>query len=142
MEETPIIVNISKKLDSNNHKNFLLENSISHASYELRHKNILNSYTSKTNEEYAKSLYAKGMNYIKERTDDSYKKAFDILTEASIMNHAKAQYNLGVLYEFGLGVDLSLENAARFYTKASLNGYNSEKSLERIIKKKEEILTF
>lgn len=88
-------------------------------------------------------LYRQGYRYHKSRT--AYDKAFACFSKAAMeYNHPKAQFYMGVYYEFGLGVvEKSLDEAAMWYTKAVSGSEVSEPAypgLKRVIQKKKEIL--
>jgi TPR repeat protein len=69
----------------------------------------------------AEKNFQLGMKYFKKQK--LYEKAYDRFKDAAEFNHAKAQYSLGILYEFGLGTVQSISLASEYYTKAKLNGY-------------------
>ncbi len=51
------------------------------------------------------------------------KKAAYYYEKAALMGCSAGQYNMGRLYEYGMGVELNLENAEDWYRKAIENGY-------------------
>lgn len=88
-------------------------------------------------------LYNQGHKYFKSRT--AYKEAFEFFSKAEKEYHLpKAQFYMGVYYEFGLGgVEKSLDEAAKWYTKALAGDEGCEEalpSLRRVIQKKVEAL--
>lgn len=78
-----------------------------------------------------------GITYLQEK---KYKEALDHLKRAAELQNAGSRYNLGVLYEYGLGVELSLEEAAKWYSACGLDFPNASESLDRVIRKKQNIL--
>lgn len=56
------------------------------------------------------------------------------------MKNTGSRYNLGILYEFGLGVEESLEEAAKWYSACGLDFPNAREALDRVIRKKQHIL--
>ena len=63
-------------------------------------------------------LFRQGFNYFE---NGIYKKAYQFFKRAAVTNHVKAQYNLGVLHEFGRGTAQSNQEAIKWYTKALLH---------------------
>jgi TPR repeat protein len=51
-----------------------------------------------------------------------YKKAFLLLEKSARLGHARAQYNLGVMYDNGLGVNTNPKKAFDWYRKAAEQG--------------------
>lgn len=65
-----------------------------------------------------------------------YSKAFACLYHAGLRHHIEAQYNLGLMYELGLGITPSLIKAEGWFKLASDNGCCEAKiALNRIRKK-------
>ena len=56
------------------------------------------------------------------RADVNYKKAVEWYKKAAEQGYAKAQYNLGVMYDNGRGVDVNYKKAAEWYEKAAEQG--------------------
>ena len=66
----------------------------------------------------------------------SYSKAFECFLIAANLGHSKAQFDVGILYEGGLGCKQSLEKAKEYMQKADKNDYKeAKKELLRIQKK-------
>ena len=54
-------------------------------------------------------------------------------------DHVGAKYNLGVLYEFGMGTERSLETASAYYTQAAIGKHpKAARALDRVIRKRGE----
>jgi TPR repeat protein len=49
-------------------------------------------------------------------------KAAKYFRRAAVQGHAKAQYNLGILYQLGRGVPRDLERASYWFDRAKANG--------------------
>lgn len=47
-------------------------------------------------------------------------------------DHPKSCFNLGILYEIGLGTKKSISLASESYTKAYLNGFKKEKVFDAL----------
>ena len=71
--------------------------------------------------------YYYGYDYVRKNLT----KAVEWYTKAAEQGHAKAQFNLGLCYEYGIGVEKDLIKAMEWYTKASKHGY--EKAKERLL---------
>lgn len=69
-----------------------------------------------------------------------YEEAYEHLITAAKLKNAGSRYNLGILYEYGLGVEKSLEEAAKWYSACGLDLPNVSESLDRVIKEKQRIL--
>lgn len=54
--------------------------------------------------------------------ENRYDVVFDLIYKAATMGHADAMYELGVIYEFGLGAEPSLKEALEWYTRAAAQG--------------------
>jgi TPR repeat protein len=54
--------------------------------------------------------------------DGDYKKAFQLLERSAKAGHARAQYNLGVMYDNGLGVISNPKKAIEWFRKAASQG--------------------
>ena len=52
-----------------------------------------------------------------------YRDAFKKLHQAAEQGHVPSQYNIGVMYKKGQGVDINLKEAAKWYLKAANQGY-------------------
>ena len=52
----------------------------------------------------------------------NYKKAFEWYKKAAKQGFAKAQYNLGIMYQNGQGVDVNYKKAFEWYEKAAEQG--------------------
>ena len=52
-----------------------------------------------------------------------YSSAFKKLHQAAEQGHVPSQYNIGVMYKKGRGVDINLKEAAKWYLKAANQGY-------------------
>ena len=62
-------------------------------------------------------------------------KAVEWYTKAAEQGNAVAQYNLGVCYNFGKGVEKDLQKAIEWYTKAAEQGdEDAQEALERLRK--------
>jgi TPR repeat protein len=81
----------------------------------------------------AKEYYKLGMEAIENK---SYRPAFYYLKLAARLRGIDARYNLGVLYEFGLGTKMDLKKASDCYTSA-LGHEKSHEALSRVIVKQE-----
>jgi hypothetical protein len=65
--------------------------------------------------------------------DRNYKQAMTWYGKASDQNFADAQFRLGFMYEKGLGVDQSNQNAVDQYKKAVRNGsVEAQRALDRL----------
>lgn len=82
-------------------------------------------------EEVAEKSYQIGTKYFK--AGKLYEKSFEHFEVAASKNHAKAQYSLGVIYEFGLGKDKSYLEGLMWYKRASENGYKKATNAQRRI---------
>lgn len=96
---------------------------------------IKSTYTI-TKEDEANDFYEIGIKLIYEK---KYKYGFDYLKLAAYLKNISARYNLAVLYEFGLGTELSYKEAAKWYTSA-LEHEKSLSGLKRVIKKQKILL--
>lgn len=77
-----------------------------------------------------------GLEYVNK---NQYEEAYHHLLIAAILKNLGSRYNLGVLYEFGLGVEQSLEEAAKWYSACaggSEPGIDYPGALQRVIRKK------
>ena len=64
------------------------------------------------------------------------KRAFEYFAKAADKGHAKAQYNLGVLYDRGEGTAQNYEQAFEWYSRAAEQGYPpAEYNLAHLYKK-------
>ena len=52
-----------------------------------------------------------------------YSSAFEKLHQAAEQGHVPSQYNIGVMYKKGQGVDINFKEAAKWYLKAANQGY-------------------
>ena len=52
-----------------------------------------------------------------------YKKALEWYTKAAEQGDAEAQYNLGVIYEEGLGIEKDMQKAKHFFKQAAKNKF-------------------
>lgn len=68
---------------------------------------------------YAVEFHDAKPNVVAERDLDVARTYYE---QAAGAGHARAQYDLGSMYEFGTGVPQSIEKAAEFYHKAALGG--------------------
>ena len=71
---------------------------------------------------YLKSVDKSFNTYLKAE-ETSYKKAVEWFIKSAEQGYARAQYALGVCYEYGNGVEFSYVKAAEWYTKAAEKGY-------------------
>lgn len=78
-----------------------------------------------------------GISYFQEK---KYKEAFNHLIVAAKLKNVGSRYNLGILYEFGLGVEESLEEAAMWYSACGLDFPIAREALDRVIGKKQRSL--
>jgi len=69
-----------------------------------------------------------------------YTDAWHHLIFAAELKNSGSRYNLGILYEYGLGVEKSLEEAAKWYSACGLDFPNASKALDRVISQKQQIL--
>ena len=58
-----------------------------------------------------------------------YKKAFILFSKAANANNAKAQFNLGALYDMGLGCEEDKEKAIEYCRKAAYQGHEMAKGI-------------
>lgn len=96
--------------------------------------------THKLSKEEAES-YKDGLKHFKAK--DDWKKTFECFQRAANANHPASQFYVGMLYELGLGIEQSLDEAAKWYTKALAGPEACEEalpSLRRVIQKKGESL--
>lgn len=104
--------------------------------YSLRRRNVLPQDTkkqSKLDDELSEDYFNSG---IKKYKTKDYDEAFRLLMKAATLGHAKAQYNVGILYENGIGTEASLKEAGTWYTYSAAQGNKeANASLERIISK-------
>ena len=82
-------------------------------------------------EEDAERYFETGMQCIQNK---SYKDALEFFKMAAYLKHIEARYNLGQLYEYGLGTPISYTEAAKWYA-ASLEHEKSSKAHKRVIRK-------
>jgi len=77
------------------------------------------------------TLYQQGMDYI-----DKLKpyEAAECFRKAAEQGHAEAQYNLGICYEDGDGVEWSYTEAEKWYAKAAAQGHEEAKLLLDILR--------
>ena len=69
--------------------------------------------------------------------DVNYKKAIEWYKKAAEQGYEGAQYNLGVIYEFGLGVGQSDSMAMRWYAKADAqNDVDAQARINGILAKR------
>lgn len=67
-----------------------------------------------------------------------YKLALGQMTLAAEREDPRAQYNCGLFYEYGLGVEVSFELASKYYTLAATQGHPwAIKSLRKIIRNRD-----
>ena len=52
-----------------------------------------------------------------------YETAFTILKPLAEQGHAEAQYNLGIMYEFGQGIEQDSKEAAKWFYMAAEQGF-------------------
>jgi TPR repeat protein len=71
-------------------------------------------------ENTAETLYKIGWDYYSNKKD--YTKAFMWLHKAALENHDKAQFQVGYLFQHGLGVPQGYKLAMQWYQKAAKNG--------------------
>lgn len=82
------------------------------------------SFAAKGNEDLT-SLYNKGVMYLNGHGDvpRDLKKAYETFRSAAERGHARAQYNLGIMYSTGTHVEESPASAASWLAKAAANGH-------------------
>lgn len=59
-----------------------------------------------------------------------YELAFHHMSIAAEQENPRAQFNLGLLYQYGLGVEKSYELASKWFTLAAIQGH--ERSIEAL----------
>jgi TPR repeat protein len=80
----------------------------------------------------AEEYYMLGHSYC---NNGDYEKIFSCFLTAAKLNHQKAQYNVAVSYENGIGVAISYEKAAEWYKKAALaDDKQAKQKLEQVEK--------
>lgn len=84
----------------------------------------------------SKEYYKLGMESIENK---SYEPAFHYLKLAARLRNIDARYNLGVLYEYGLGTKMDLKKASDCYTSA-IGHEKSNEAVIRVRKKQEKEL--
>ena len=62
-----------------------------------------------------------------EKTESQLYEEFESYRKAAEQGDAEAQYNLGVCYENGIGVEKDLFEAVRYYRMAAKQGYKDAK---------------
>ena len=69
--------------------------------------------------------------------DVNYKKAFEWYKKAAEQGHTVAQYNLGVMYHHGVGVNPSDSEAMRWFAKAAAQGHEgAQDKIDTILAKR------
>ena len=68
----------------------------------------------------AEKLYFSGQDYMEK---GNYTEAVKYFRKAADQGHARAQYELGVCYNFGYGIRKDLKEAVKWYRKAAEQGY-------------------
>ena len=68
---------------------------------------------------------------MKDYREGYYSEAFNKFLNSAKLGNSQAQYNLGVMYENGEGVEVNIEKAKKWYSKALENGDNEAR--ERFI---------
>jgi len=83
-------------------------------------------------------LYLAEMYFIGYDTQD-YEKAFEWYTKSAEQGNADAQYQLGVMYQKGLGVKTDMDEALRWYRKSMAQGHASaQRSHDEIVNSSDE----
>ena len=77
------------------------------------------------------TLCRKGLQYIDELKPFE---AAECFREAAEQGHAEAQFNLGICYEDGDGVEWNYDEAIKWYSKAADQGHEEAKLLLNILK--------
>ena len=77
------------------------------------------------------TLCRRGLQYINELKSFE---AAECFRKAAEQGHAEAQYNLGICYEDGDGVEWSYTEALKWYSKAAEQGHEEAKILLDILK--------
>ena len=68
-----------------------------------------------------------------EGVDKDEKKALELFNKAAEQGNEIAMYNIGVMYQYGIGVDQDHDKSVIWYTRSSILGNkDSEKALEEI----------
>lgn len=98
-------------------------------SSELRLRRALPERSAESDEIDKDKQYALGLRYFDE---GRFEKAFISFTEAASEDHAKSQYQLGVLFEFGLGVKKSASQASSWYSKCLTNDKGNQAAITRL----------
>ena len=81
------------------------------------------------------------MNYTKTRgVHQDYKKAYILFKKAAIANNASAQFNLGALYDMGLGCEENKDKAIEWCRKAAYQGHEKAKGIIRRMQDNEQIV--
>ena len=101
----------------------------------LKKRNTLNKTIqyNKNKHELAEEIFNLGLRLYNKR---DYYHAFELFMEAAVLEHVKAQYSVGALYEYGMGTESSFREAGKWYTIAASRGNAEAKTgIERITKK-------
>jgi len=61
--------------------------------------------------------------------EQDYKKAYVLFKKAAMAGNASAQFNLGALYDMGLGCEEDKEKAIEWCRKASFQGHQIAKEI-------------
>lgn len=65
---------------------------------------------------------AVALGFLFDTVDDDYASSLENYTVAAVANNPQAQYNLGLIYEYGKGRPVDLKKAGEWYIKAALQG--------------------
>jgi len=66
------------------------------------------------------------------------KKAFNLYKDAANMGNKIAQFNLGILYENGIGIKKDIDQAIYWHRSSARQGYKvAQKRLEKLLKIKD-----
>ena len=80
---------------------------------------------------HPETLYQRGMDFIQQLRPAE---AADCFRKAADQGHVEAQFNLGICYEDGDGVEWSYTEAMKWYSKAATQGHEEAKYLLDILK--------
>ena len=131
-EETQKVVSVSLKKDTYPPQEYKTNSDDTTALYSQ--KKILvnlekNTEAKDDNKKEAKNdieLYSLGLKYYDEL---NYEKAFNCFMELAKKDDSQAQYNIGVMYENGEGVELNIEDSKKWYRKSAENGDDDAKKV-------------
>ncbi len=104
------------------------ENKESSSSHNRKRKEASSTLVSSSLISQQEEKFAEG---VRKFSQHKYDKAFNHFMEIAQLGHPKAQYNLGLCYELGVGVKASFKDAITWYSYSAAN--NNEKAIQKII---------